>query len=848
MPATISQSGGSEPPKRRVLGGISSSSSQAPGRVLRPQSTISTSSSIRPTTASSASTSSRPLSTHGLPSASLSPSHATASQSSNSSSPRIRAKVDLSNIVSPSSGASASSTSTSGRSSPYALNALRRAGSSASIPTSSTSAATTAPPRIQLHSSTTSPSSSRILPPADSPNVTIRKNRNQSVDLGGKVPATSTIVHARLPTSGPFTNNAGASSSSASSSSSSSASRAQQHRRISSSSASSSLVSTTPFPPTTTHHHSNSMALPHSGASSISPASSPSRPLRVRTGSTVTPAATAAATLMQPPGTAKVAKVTSPTAALFQIAPPPAISLAAPYESPIMEHESLASPPPSIHASQQASGSGSRSPQSPTTSLSLPSPTGSSSNQYPSITHELQQQQPSHADSAPRLQVDHPESGDNDAAAAALEAKKERKMLDLQITNKSLLAINANLEKERLKLSKEMREMRRKVALATAAAEARGANLGVAGGANASGMGGLTSGLGGFIALLRGGRKHSADGIDGSISSSIGDGSIVSANGAGEDGVDHPSGSGSSIRSPGVELEQDENYWLHVAMAELTDEEDAEDAPSEEDEDRDEVDDSDVEDGEAEMTVGEDEKRIRARRRAHAERKAAQLVRDWSALDAAHTRCRSLLDDMLLRGRLAVKLSLASDHAEIVEEVRREEEAASRLRELEREAENEQRKAAGTRVLHPVEMEERQREAEERRKERERQRELEGGATAHDRGIPDTSEEKTHPGSTKTNEESASNNLRPPTLLLPPDDEASGSKTSQPDDDDARSDISSRTERGRGRLSGISETSSAISEGSELELEPDLADGEAVGLGTSGRIGGQEDLGDISVD
>ncbi|KAK0548875.1 hypothetical protein OC846_004326 [Tilletia horrida] len=387
------------------------------------------------------------------------------------------------------------------------------------------------------------------------------------------------------------------------------------------------------------------------------------------------------------------------------------------------------------------------------------------------------------------------------AAAVASSSSKKRKKPDLQTTNKPLLAIDANVETKRLRLGKETRDMRRKDAVAVAAVGPSQPRRGRSQG--------LTSGSGGSAALPSGGRKHPADGIDGSISSSIGDGSTVSVNGAGEDGVDHPSGSGSSIRSPGVELEQDEHDRLHVATAETTVEEVAQDAPSEEKEE-DWDDDSDPEDDEAEMTVVEDEKQRRAQRRARAERKVARLDEHRSGIDAAQSRCRSLLDDMLLRGREAVKLSIAPDHAEIVEEVRREEEAASRLRELEREAENEQRKAAGMRVLHPVEMEE------------------SGAGT-----------------STVTNEESSSNNLRPPTLLLPPDDEASGSKTSQPDDDDARSDISSRTERGRGRLSGISAANSAISEGGELELEPDLAEGEEEGLGGSGDERGQEAAGDI---
>ncbi|KAE8244286.1 hypothetical protein A4X13_0g6704 [Tilletia indica] len=93
----------------------------------------------------------------------------------------------------------------------------------------------------------------------------------------------------------------------------------------------------------------------------------------------------------------------------------------------------------------------------------------------------------------------------------------------------------------------------------------------------------------------------------------------------------------------------------------------------------------------------------RARQRALAERKVAQLVRDWQKFDAAHTRCRSLVKDMLLRGRLACKLSLGPDEEEIVEEVRREEEAAEEKR---MELMDMERKR-GTRVLHPVEMEER---------------------------------------------------------------------------------------------------------------------------------------------
>jgi len=47
--------------------------------------------------------------------------------------------------------------------------------------------------------------------------------------------------------------------------------------------------------------------------------------------------------------------------------------------------------------------------------------------------------------------------------SAAAEAKKNRKILDLEITNKSLLAINAGLEVTKLKQAKEIRDLKRKV-------------------------------------------------------------------------------------------------------------------------------------------------------------------------------------------------------------------------------------------------------------------------------------------------------------------------------------------------------------------------------------------------
>lgn len=52
--------------------------------------------------------------------------------------------------------------------------------------------------------------------------------------------------------------------------------------------------------------------------------------------------------------------------------------------------------------------------------------------------------------------------------AEAKEAKKNRKILDLEITNKSLLAINAGLEVTKLKQAREIRELKRKVRMSLA--------------------------------------------------------------------------------------------------------------------------------------------------------------------------------------------------------------------------------------------------------------------------------------------------------------------------------------------------------------------------------------------
>lgn len=48
-------------------------------------------------------------------------------------------------------------------------------------------------------------------------------------------------------------------------------------------------------------------------------------------------------------------------------------------------------------------------------------------------------------------------------AAEAAEAKKDRKILDLEITNKSLLAINASLEVTKVKQTAEIRDLRRRI-------------------------------------------------------------------------------------------------------------------------------------------------------------------------------------------------------------------------------------------------------------------------------------------------------------------------------------------------------------------------------------------------
>ncbi|KAE8230682.1 hypothetical protein CF326_g4308 [Tilletia indica] len=237
-----------------------------------------------------------------------------------------------------------------------------------------------------------------------------------------------------------------------------------------------------------------------------------------------------------------------------------------------------------------------------------------------------------------------------------------------------------------------------------------------------------------------------------------------------------------------------------------------------------------------------DHRRQRARQRALAQRKLAQLVRDWQKFDAAHTRCRSLVKDMLLRGRLACKLSLGPDQEEIVEEVRREEEAAEeeRMKLMEMEMKR------GTRVLHPVEMEER----------RERKNDVaataaaaaattatatgaatgpaEGSAEQADLSTEsqtdsaasgDTSVGTTGSNASSSTSTSSSSSLPPPTLVLPDDGEAEEEHTdAEADNSDARSDISSKTER----------APEALDEG-------DLSSGSA-------RVGDGASAADISVD
>ncbi|KAL9938345.1 hypothetical protein V8E36_002968 [Tilletia maclaganii] len=800
MPATA-------PPKRRVLGGISttpsssssaaastpSSTSPNPVRVLRPNAGHNSSASVHV----------RPVSSQGvrpLSSSTLSPP-----STSSSSSPRIRAKVDLSNIVSsgPSSAAAPAPShahhaafSTSGRTSPLkfthqqAQAALRRTGSTASIPShpNAASASTTAPPRIHLSASTghalagasSSPTSARsnsvstlggvghALTSPPSPHVTVRaKHRNQSVDLSGGPPAigshASSGTTARLPSSLAPSSSHGPHS-------------PQSHRRISSSSAATSLaassISTSPFP---SREHHSTISPP---SSSVSSSTSSIRRPHVGNGSVASS------------GGVIKAKVQSPVHGEFPTTgKPPSISLATPYESPTMRvdflHNDLSptsrSDPFQYQSRVHPNSSG-------PSSLILGSGGGASSSStsphLPSIVHELQQSHESFTPSTTETLSAAENEARFAAAVAAVDAKKERKMLDLEITNKSLIAINANLEKERLKMSKEMRELRRRATLAGAAAAASGG----AGGSSAFG-----SGIGGFIALLRGGRKHSADG------------SVLTEGGSGGGGDDAGASAGDELRSPGAnggfDIENDEEYWLNAAMAELTDDEDG-GASDDDDDDADSaLDDDDALDG-----LGEDgdedagsaldgvgTRKQRARQRAIAERKVAQLVRDWQSLDDAHTRCRSLVEDMLLRGRLACKLSLAPDQAEIVEEVRREEEAAEeerrRLLELER--------RRGTRVLHPAEMEERQEAARREREEREAQ-----VAEEPPLGNPESAKSPVGAAEQASAEGANPNPEGPPTIVLSQNDDGEDSQQSGTtdstdlDNSDARSDISSRTERG----------------------------------------------------
>ncbi|KAE8218828.1 hypothetical protein CF319_g7365 [Tilletia indica] len=856
MPAAAA----TQPPKRRVLGGISttpvggpssssasstSSTSPNPTRVLRPTSSTA---QYRPPSSQG-----RPLST-----STLSPPSA-----SSASSPRIRAKVDLANIVSSSSSPASHAPTSSGRSSPFkqqqqqqARTPIRRTGSTASIPSSQHGTHQQTTPRIHLSGTNAaapsspistrsnsivsnnnpgaSSSSSAYLSGPPSPNVTIRaKHRNQSIDLGS-TSSSSLAASARLPISlQPSSKNAPPSP--------------RSHRRISSSSI---VTAPTPFPPsqslTKDHHHQNSISPP---SSSVSSSASSSRRAHVIIGPSSTGAGSAGA------GNGAI-KVHSPTLAEH---PPPSISLATPYESPVMRYEAL----PSTNAYDFTSPkSGHISPTSSSTSHDpfFPRQRGSSSSlttpshiaNLPSITHELQQQHDQHQQQqqqATEAKHDPEVEARVAAAVAAIDAKKERKMLDLEITNKSLLAINANLEKERLKMSKDMRELRRRTAIAAAAAAAGG-------GASALGSSSFGSGIGGFIALLRGGRKHSADG------SEVGG----SVDGVGALSADDTGGLAAELGAP---LENDEEYWLHAAMAELTDDEDG---PSDDedgsvrmddDEDRDpEGDDRDGfpldgedDDGDDIVTAGGsafDDRRQRARQRALAERKVAQLVRDWQKLDAAHTRCRSLVEDMLLRGRLACKLSLGPDQEEIVEEVRREEEAA----EEERRKLMEMEMKRGTRVLHPVEMEER-REAEKRERENAvaaaaaamttmavttateaagpavggpvegsaEQADLSTESQTDSAASGDTSVGTTGSNVSSSTSTSSSSSLPPPTLVLPDDGEAEEEHTdAEADNSDARSDISSKTER----------APEALDEG-------DLSSGSA-------RVGDGASAADISVD
>ncbi|KAE8265821.1 hypothetical protein A4X03_0g2 [Tilletia caries] len=758
-PTAAATSSPSAPPKRRVLGGIStttsnqpapssssSSTSPNPSRVLRPG--VSASASYRPPSSQG-----RPLST-----STLSPPTA----ASSSSSPRIRAKVDLANIVSstPSSSAASSvqhgSAGTSGRSSPLKVHAQRtpvkRTGSTSSIHTAGL------PPRIHLSGSTaaaaaaaapSSPISTRsnsiisnshtasaYLSGAPSPNVTIRtKHRNQSVDLGNTSASSSLISSsARIPSS--LTPGAKVAPASP-----------QSHRRISSSS----MISSTAFPPRDNHPHHNSISPP---SSSVSSTTSSTRRAHVVIG----PSSTSGI------GNGSGIKVVSPTLAEH---PPPSISLATPYESPVLRYDQLPSTAelspktghPPFSTSPTSLSNSNHDPFFPrqrtsTSSLSAPNHITN----LPSITHELQQQ----------AEASDPQTDARVAAAvAAIDAKKERKMLDLQITNKSLLAINANLEKERLKMSKEMRELRRKTAIAAAAAAS-----------GTTGSSAFGSGIGGFIALLRGGRKHSADGSESAT---------LDGNGLGDD-----AGTPTGELGPA----DDEEYWLHAAMAELTD---GEDGPSDDDDAsmRDDLDDDDDDapygdngedtllDGEeddADDVIGNagssaiDDRRQRARQRALAERKVAQLVHNWQTLDAAHTRCRSLVEDMLLRGRLACKLSLGPDQHEIVEEGSAEGAGAE-----------------GAAVV-PVP------DADTGTAEQ---------ADLSAEGQPDsTPEEDTSVGtdsshtssstSSSTSTSTSSTSLPPPTLVLPGDDDVDvdeDEESGELDNSDARSDISSKTER-----------------------------------------------------
>ncbi|KAK0522762.1 hypothetical protein OC835_006469 [Tilletia horrida] len=883
MPAATASSAHSGPPKRRVLGGISttvsassssSSSSSSPsggtgaGAGVGAASSSSSSTSpnpvrvLRPHTAASAVAAhahGRPPSSQGRPlsTSTLSPpgaSSASSSAAASSSSPRIRAKVDLANIVSPSSSSSTSGSpsvhhhhssaygtpsAVGGRTSPFKLShqhqqaPLRRTGSTTSIPIGGQPQ----PPRIHLSSthsshagssaaSASSPSSTRSnsivnLGGPPSPNVTIRvKHRNQSVDLGAG-PHASVTASARLPSSlAPNSHSP------------------QTHRRISSSSATpstatSSVLSSHPFPAKDSqpHHYHSTISPP---SSSVSSSASSTRRAHVINGGS-------SGIKVQSPTLAEHPNQPSapPSSTSSSGQPTPSISLATPYESPVLRYEALkdhdlsptsTSPPSSSDPFHSSFPPQSRPgfPQRASVVAGLPAPSSAASSNtvaLPSITHELQQQQQTEA-------VAGAEDARVAAAIAAIDAKKERKMLDLEITNKSLLAINANLEKERLKMSKEMRELRRRATVASAAAAAGGA---VAGGAAAFG-----SGIGGFIALLRGGRKHSADG------SLTGD--AAGGASAGEDGA--IVGSNADLRSPGVapELENDEEYWLNAALAELTDDEDggSDDEDGSMGDSDDEDDDGDFggalgaggggggeDDVEVSSADGRDvldgigTRRQRARQRALAERKVAQLVRDWQKLDAAHTRCRSLVEDMLLRGRLACKLSLDADQEEIVEEVRREEQAAEeerrRLLEMERKK--------GTRVLHPVEMEER-REAE--RREREERQEAAAAAAAaadaHAKSSEGASTEvpaaDTSVGDDSVASSSKSDATPPPTLILPDDERPAAAEaphlgpvadhddsgiSGDTDNSDARSDISSRTERGALLLGGGSETDGDVS-------------------------------------